>query len=99
MARMLAKNPEDRPQTPREAADALLPFARGKSAYVPAPATSPLHPSAAGRGINGRMWGGIAAVLLRCSASAAGRRDCFPGAANPGHVRLILSQFRVLRRK
>ena len=31
VARMLAKNPGHRPQTPREAADALLPFARGAS--------------------------------------------------------------------
>lgn len=39
--RMLAKNPADRPQTPREAAEALLPFAKGESTSPAGQAADP----------------------------------------------------------
>ncbi len=41
--RMLAKNPDDRPQTPKEVAEALLPFAKGE--FTP-PAEQPADPFA-----------------------------------------------------
>jgi tRNA A-37 threonylcarbamoyl transferase component Bud32 len=64
VGRMLAKNPADRPQTPREAADALLPFARGQLSLAPAIAGATAPWSGAGRGIDRRLWGGIAAAFL-----------------------------------
>jgi serine/threonine protein kinase len=65
VARMLAKNPADRPQTPLEAADALLPFARGKAARSSGMGVDLLAGSAAkGRRINKHMWGGIAAAAI-----------------------------------
>lgn len=63
VARMLAKNPADRPQTPREAADLLLPFAQGKKLPV-ASETTQLPSAHAGRSIGGWKWGGLAAALL-----------------------------------
>ncbi len=72
--RMLAKNPDDRPQTPKEVAEALLPFAKGE--FTP-PAEQPADPfafaeteSATRRATtavapSGRWrWSGVAAVVL-----------------------------------
>jgi Protein kinase domain/Domain of Unknown Function (DUF1080) len=65
VARMLAKEPAERPQTPREAADALLPFARGEAALSRGMAVDPLaRPAAIGRRSNKRMWSGIAAAVI-----------------------------------
>jgi serine/threonine protein kinase len=60
VAQMLAKSPADRPQTPREAADALLPFARGEAPLNLSPQRSakPLLK------MNGRMWGVVVAATL-----------------------------------
>lgn len=61
--RMLAKNPADRPQTPREAADALLPFAQGgKPAAMPSGTPSMRRlPERSNRAL---LWGCVAAALL-----------------------------------
>ncbi len=65
VARMLAKNPADRPQTPKEAADALLPFARGDVNLSPAMFADPLaRPIAKRSNFDRWKWGGIAAALL-----------------------------------
>ncbi|HEX4415298.1 MAG TPA: protein kinase [Lacipirellulaceae bacterium] len=70
VVRMLAKNPADRPQTPREAADALLPFARGKS-DLPSAATSPKsQPAGYGRG--GKSWRQIAIAAIAVAFFAFG---------------------------
>ncbi len=64
VTRMLAKNPADRPQTPREAADALLPFARGKSDLSPATTASGAQPIVNGRSRNGWKRVCIAAAII-----------------------------------
>ena len=66
VARMLAKNPQDRPQTPKEAADALLPWVRADSnaaALASGPAATK-HRTASDGQLNTWRWAGIAAVLL-----------------------------------
>lgn len=63
--RMLAKSAADRPQTPREAADALLPFARGKSDLQSA-ATGPKVQPAVDR-IGGNGWRRIAIAVVAVS--------------------------------
>jgi serine/threonine protein kinase len=65
VASMLAKDPSARPQTPREVAEALLPFARGGATFSSVSALEPQAKSVpVGRRLNKRMWGGIAATLL-----------------------------------
>lgn len=81
VSRMLAKNPADRPQTPREAADALLPFAQGGKAAPPIAAAQipavPIPPVAKAAvptdeeptlRTNAWGWGGLAAasILVIC---------------------------------
>ncbi len=62
IARLMAKDPADRPQTPAEAARLLAPFAEGSVAAEPAPQ--------AGRGGRRRRWAVTAAGLGGLAAAA-----------------------------
>ncbi len=64
VAWMLEKNPANRPQTPRRAADALLPFAHGATGLAPAISASAALQGFRRRGTNWRMRGGIAAAVI-----------------------------------
>jgi hypothetical protein len=76
VARCLAKKPADRPQTPKELAEALVPFSRAASKSAPSPTTvTPAPTSRPASGPNNRRWfipSAVAAGLLLAVGVVAG---------------------------
>jgi tRNA A-37 threonylcarbamoyl transferase component Bud32 len=71
VARMLAKDPAERPQTPKEVAEALLPFA--KPAAKPVPQAATLPPAAAAVPADADPYAGLDAEPPRPTARPAAR--------------------------
>jgi tRNA A-37 threonylcarbamoyl transferase component Bud32 len=72
VARMLAKDPAERPQTPKEVAEALLPFV--KPGAKPAQQAMTLPPAAAAAPVAGDPFAGLDAEPARPAARPAPRR-------------------------
>jgi hypothetical protein len=79
VARLLAKDPADRPQTPREVAEALLPFAKPGSKPASKAATLPPAPAPVAAPADGDPFAGLGAAPTWTGARPA-----------PGRYRLLL---------